>query len=135
MSNFYYFLFSITLIFTVFINKLTIIKIENTLALVNENLVYDCVTYKGLIDSTQEDDPKYLYLNQEKLKQIIEDILSSNLTNIEYKVEYYFYDYSCIDEVYIAKEYCNSVQIKITINYQNKPIENIYRFEPVKRGD
>ena len=135
MSNVYYFVFSILLIINVYISSSNVIKINETLKLINEELIIDCVSYKGLIDATQEDNSKYLYLNQDKLKEMINDLLNLNLKNTTYKVEYFFYDYSTVDYSSVDKEYCNSVQIKITINYQNKETTKIFRFEPDKRGD
>lgn len=134
-SNLYYFTFSMLLILNIYTYTINTNKINATLELINEELILDCVSYKGLVDAIEEDDPKYLYINQEKLKVMINDIIYSNLKNINYKVEYFFYDNSLLDNSSISKEYCNSVQIKITINYQNKTITKIKRFEPSKRGD
>lgn len=134
-SNLYYFTFSMLLILNIYTYTINTNKINATLELINEELILDCVSYKGLVDAIEEDDPKYLYINQEKLKVMINDIIYSNLKNTNYKVEYFFYDNSLQDNSSISKEYCNSVQIKITINYQNKTITKIKRFEPSKRGD
>ena len=134
-SNLYYFTFSMLLILNIYTYTINTNKINATLELINEELILDCVSYKGLVDAIEEDDPKYLYINQEKLKVMINDIIYSNLKNTNYKVEYFFYDNSLLDNSSISKEYCNSVQIKITINYQNKTITKIKRFEPSKRGD
>lgn len=120
------------MIFTSSLNKL---KIETTMSFINEELILDCVSYKGLIDSIEENDPKYMYINQEKLKNMVDTILSNNLNNIDYTVYYYFYDYSRIEDIYIDKQYCNSVQIKFVFNYQKNVIEKVLRFEPKKEGD
>lgn len=135
MSNLYYFAFAIVITFSLFISSMTKLNIENTLSLINEELILDCVTYKGIIDANEQEDPSYLYLNQDKLKVVVNAILKENLNNLTYLSEFYFYDYTTLDKTYIDKQYCNSVQIKITINYQKQQIINIYRFEPLKRGD
>ena len=135
MSNLFYFVFFLSVILIKFDSHLTKIKIQNTLNLINEELIYDCVSYKGLIDSLEEDDPKYMYINQEKLKVMINEMLSSNLGNIDYSVHYYFYDYSVLNDIYIDSQYCNSVQIKFVFNYQKSAVEKILRFEPKKEGD
>ena len=135
MSNLYYFAFAIVITFSLFISSMTELNIENTLSLINEELILDCVTYKGIIDANEKEDPSYLYLNQDKLKVVVNAILKENLNNLTYLSEFYFYDYTTLDKTYIDKQYCNSVQIKITINYQKQQIINIYRFEPLKRGD
>lgn len=135
MSNLYYFTFYISLIFMIFTSSLNKLKIETTMSFINEELILDCVSYKGLIDSIEENDPKYMYINQEKLKNMVDTILSNNLNNIDYTVYYYFYDYSRIEDIYIDKQYCNSVQIKFVFNYQKNVIEKVLRFEPKKEGD
>lgn len=135
MSNLYYFTFYISLIFMIFTSSLNKLKIETTMSFINEELILDCVSYKGLIDSIEENDPKYMYINQEKLKNMVNTILSNNLNNIDYTVYYYFYDYSRIEDIYIDKQYCNSVQIKFVFNYQKNVIEKVLRFEPKKEGD
>lgn len=135
MSNLYYFTFYISLIFMIFTSSLNKLKIETTMSFINEELILDCVSYKGLIDSIEENDPKYMYINQEKLKNMVDAILSNNLNNIDYTVYYYFYDYSRIEDIYIDKQYCNSVQIKFVFNYQKNVIEKVLRFEPKKEGD
>jgi len=135
MSNLYYFTFYISLIFMIFTSSLNKLKIETTMSFINEELILDCVSYKGLIDSIEENDPKYMYINQEKLKNMVDTILSNNLNNIDYTVYYYFYDYSRIEDIYIDKQYYNSVQIKFVFNYQKNVIEKVLRFEPKKEGD
>ena len=135
MSNLFYFVCFLSVILINFDSHLTKIKIQNTLNLINGELIYDCVSYKGLIDSLEEDDPKYMYINQEKLKAMIYEMLSSNLGNIDYSVHYYFYDYSVLNDIYIDSQYCNSVQIKFVFNYQKSVVEKVLRFEPKKEGD
>ena len=118
MSNYYYFVFSLILIFTIFCNYNVITKIESTIALINQELVYECVTYQGLIEANENNDSKYLYINQMLLKQVVKEIINSNLTITNNKIEYYFYDNTTLINNHPGKNYCNSVQIKISINYQ-----------------
>lgn len=132
ISNMYYLTFSVLLLYLMFMNSIIQIKIDSTLSLINEELILDCVSYKGLIDSIEEDDESYLYINQELLKKTIEDIIYSNLKYVDYEIQYYFYDYS---NKMANENYCNSVQIKFTFNYQKKCYEKVLRFEPIKEGD
>lgn len=135
MSNLYYFIFCISIVYLSYFDFVITSKIDLTMNLINEELILDCVSCKGLIDSIEENDPKYLFINQEKLKIVIEEILSNNLKNIDYTVQYYFYDYSSDEYISINKNYCNSVQIKFVFNYQKNTIEKVLRFEPRKEGD
>ena len=128
ISSLYYFMFCVSLIFKQYCYQMVDNKINQTIELINESLIYSCVSYYGLIESNETLDSKYLYLNQEKTKQLVDLTINENLKMSTNKIEYYFYDFSNIQNTFENFDYCNSVQIKITINYHTLNYEKIFFF-------
>ena len=106
-------------------------KIDNTFSLINEEMVASTITEKSKLEAYQFKDLSYLAIDHEELNNVIELTLNSNLPFLNYTISYYFYDSMTFSSCSIGTYYCNSVQLKITINYKDKMYESELRYEPV----
>ena len=106
-------------------------KIDNTLALINEELIASSITEKSKLEAYQYKDLSYLAIDHEELNNVIEYTLNSNLPLLDYKISYYFYDSVTLSSCSVGQYYCNSVQLQISIIYKDRLYKGEYRYEPV----
>lgn len=123
-------LLSILLSLRIFINGVIEKNIDNTMSLINEQMVIGCISKHSLLEAYEYNDVSYLVINQKLLRKVVEKTLSNNLKFIDYEVFYYFYDSTNEEYKQTIKGYCNSVQIKIQLTYNFVCTDKIIRFEP-----
>ena len=114
--SFYYILASL-MILQVYANCIVSYKIDSTLKLINEEMVASSVTYFSILEANEYQDVSLLVIDQNILIDLVDITLNTNLRFLESKSMYYFYDSKTKNACPIGKNYCNSVQIKITIFY------------------
>lgn len=131
MHNSFYFLLAGIISLQICTNVLASIKIDSTFGLINEELISDTITEKSKLEAIDFNDVSYLAIDHQKLKFAVEMILKNNLSFTNWNAQYYFYDSVSRKSCSIGNYYCNSVQIKLTIQYQGKTYEDILRYEPI----
>lgn len=132
MANVYYYFLALVCVLQTFCNVLVSFKIDSSINLINSEMISVCVTEKGKLEASQFDDISYLSLDHKKLMDVVNESLNDNLSFCEVNSLYYFYDNVTYSSCKIGQYYCNSVQIKINIKYNNKTYERILRYEPVE---
>lgn len=132
MHNVYYYMLAIVAILQCYVDSMVAIKINSTFSMINEELITYVVTEQSKLEANQANDISLLSINQDKLKNIIEKLLTDNIEFLSPKAMYYFYDSKTLSSCPIGYNYCNSVQIKITFDYKNKIYEKVFRYEPVE---
>lgn len=131
MHNYFFIILACVITIQVHADVLITQKIDNTLSLINEELIASTITEKSKLEAYQYKDLSYLAIDHEELNNVIEYTIASNLPNLNYKISYYFYDSVTLSSCAIGYYYCNSVQLKITFSYKDKEYEGEFRYEPV----
>lgn len=131
MHNYFFIILACVVTIQVHADVLVTHRIDNTLSLINEELVASTITEKSKLEAYQYKDLSYLAIDHEELNNVIEYLIASNLPNLNYKISYYFYDSVTLSSCAIGNYYCNSVQLKITISYKDKAYEGEFRYEPI----
>lgn len=132
MYHSFYYILACMMVLQVYANCIVSYKIDSTLILINEEMVASSVSYFSVLEATEYDDISYLVIDQDVLMELINTTLKDNLNFLDSDSKYYFYDKETKKSCPLGKNYCNSVQIKVTVFYQNKQYERILRYEPVK---
>lgn len=104
--------------------------INDTLLLINEEMVASSITEHSKLEAYEYNEVSYLVIDQQLLKKVVEETLSRNLGMLLYEVSYYFYDSTNKNHLPTYLNYCNSVQIKIEITYVSVGHTKVLRFEP-----
>ncbi len=133
MHNCFYFLLAGIISLQVCTNTLASIKIDSTISLINEELVSGTVSEKSKLEALDFNDISYLAIDHQKLKYAVTLIFHNNLSFTKWDVKYYFYDSVTKRSCAIGNYSCNSVQLLITIQYQNRKYEDILRYEPIQK--
>ena len=131
MHNYFYILLACVMSLQVYADVLVAHKIDYTLALINEEMVASTITEKSKIEAYHYNDLSYLAIDHEKLNSLVEKTLQSNLPFLKYDIAYYYYDSTNFSSCQIGNYNCNSVQFKVTLEYQNRNYESEFRYEPV----
>ena len=131
MHNFFFIILACIITLQVHVDVLVAQKIDNTLALINEELIASTVTEKSKLEAYQYKDLSYLSIDHEELNNVIESTLDSNLPLLNYSISYYFYDSITLSSCSVGNYYCNSVQLKVSIIYKERTYEGEFRYEPV----
>lgn len=132
MYNLYYYFLVLSVLLQIFTQSLVAIKIDQTLNLINEQLIISCVTEQSKLETYNGTFYERLELDKDLVKLLVEENLQKNLPFVDVEVKYYFYDYTTTNSCLIGQNYCNSVQMKIVFKYQNKEYERILRYEPIQ---
>lgn len=132
MANIFYYFLAFVCVLQTFTNVMVSFKIDSSINLINSEMVSLCVSEKGKLEASQYDDVSYLTLDHNKLMNVVNNSLNSNLTFCDIDTKFYYYDKKTLLNCKIGEYYCNSVQIKINIKYNTKTYERILRYEPVE---
>ena len=107
-------------------------KFDATISLINEELISSCVSEDSKLLANEYKDVGLLEIDHYTLINVVESILTNNLSFTNVETKYYFYDSISLVNCPIGLNYCNSVQMKISIEYQNKIYERTLRYEPIQ---
>ena len=132
MYHSFYYVLACLMVLQVYANCIVSYKIDSTLLLINEELVASSVSHFSILEATEYNDISYLVIDQKILIELVNSTLNDNLNFLSSEAKYYFYDKETQKSCPIGKNYCNSVQMKVSIFYQNKEYERVLRYEPVK---
>ena len=132
MYHRFYYVLACIMVLQVYANCIVSYKIDSTLLLINEELVASSVSHFSILEATEYNDISYLVIDQKVLIELVNSTLNDNLNFLTSEAKYYFYDKETQKSCPIGKNYCNSVQMKVSIFYQNKEYERVLRYEPVK---
>lgn len=132
MYHSFYYVLACLMVLQVYANCIVSYKIDSTLLLINEELVASSVSHFSILEATEYNDISYLVIDQKVLIELVNSTLNDNLNFLSSEAKYYFYDKETQKSCPIGKNYCNSVQMKVSIFYQNKEYERVLRYEPVK---
>ena len=132
MYHSFYYVLACIMVLQVYANCIVSYKIDSTLLLINEELVASSVSHFSILEATEYNDISYLVIDQKVLIELVNSTLNDNLSFLTSEAKYYFYDKETQKSCPIGKNYCNSVQMKVSIFYQNKEYERVLRYEPVK---
>lgn len=132
MYHSFYYVLACIMVLQVYANCIVSYKIDSTLLLINEELVASSVSHFSILEATEYNDISYLVIDQKVLIELVNSTLNDNLNFLTSEAKYYFYDKETQKSCPIGKNYCNSVQMKVSIFYQNKEYERVLRYEPVK---
>lgn len=132
MYHSFYYVLACLMVLQVYANCIVSYKIDSTLLLINEELVASSVSHFSILEATEYNDISYLVIDQKVLIELVNSTLNDNLNFLSSEAKYYFYDKETRKSCPIGKNYCNSVQMKVSIFYQNKEYERVLRYEPVK---
>lgn len=132
MYHSFYYVLACLMVLQVYTNCIVSYKIDSTLLLINEELVASSVSHFSILEATEYNDISYLVIDQKVLIELVNSTLNDNLNFLTSEAKYYFYDKETRKSCPIGKNYCNSVQMKVSIFYQNKEYERVLRYEPVK---
>lgn len=132
MYHSFYYVLACLMVLQVYANCIVSYKIDSTLLLINEELVASSVSHFSVLEATEYNDISYLVIDQKVLIELVNSTLNDNLNFLSSEAKYYFYDKETQKSCPIGKNYCNSVQMKVSIFYQNKEYERVLRYEPVK---
>ncbi|MCI5745355.1 MAG: hypothetical protein MR270_03640 [Erysipelotrichaceae bacterium] len=130
MNNFYIIVLSTIMTVQICTNIVVANRIDNVLNLINPELVSQSISERSKLEYLKYNDISYLAISQETLKEMV-DIIMSNLSFLNHKEYYYFYDAKSLTSCSIGNNKCNSVQIKIVLEYLNKTYEEVVRYEPI----
>ena len=131
MHNYFYVILACTILLQINANTIISHRMDNVLSLINEEMIASTVTEKSKLEAYTYQDLSFLAIDHDRLMYLVDKTIKSNLHNIEYNVEYYFYDSVTMNNCPIGKYQCNSVQMRILFNYNNKIYEEILRYEPI----
>ena len=132
MYHSFYYVIACLMVLQVYANCIVSYKIDSTLLLINGELVASSVSHFSILEATEYNDISYLVIDQKVLIELVNSTLNDNLNFLTSEAKYYFYDKETQKSCPIGKNYCNSVQMKVSIFYQNKEYERVLRYEPVK---
>ena len=132
MYHSFYYVIACLMVLQVYANCIVSYKIDSTLLLINDELVASSVSHFSILEATEYNDISYLVIDQKNLIELVNSTLNDNLNFLSSEAKYYFYDKETQKSCPIGKNYCNSVQMKVSIFYQNKEYERVLRYEPVK---
>ena len=132
MYHSFYYVLACLMVLQVYANCIVSYKIDSTLLLINDELVASSVSHFSILEATEYNDISYLVIDQKILIELVNSTLNDNLNFLSSEAKYYFYDKETQKSCPIGKNYCNSVQMKVSIFYQNKEYERVLRYEPVK---
>ena len=132
MYHSFYYILACLMVLQVYANCIVSYKIDSTLLLINEELIASSVSHFSILEATEYNDISYLVIDQKVLIELVNSTLNDNLSFLTSEAKYYFYDKETRKSCPIGSNYCNSVQMKVTIIYQNKEYERILRYEPIK---
>lgn len=132
MYHSFYYVIACLMVLQVYANCIVSYKIDSTLLLINDELVASSVSHFSILEATEYNDISYLVIDQKILIELVNSTLNDNLNFLSSEAKYYFYDKETQKSCPIGKNYCNSVQMKVSIFYQNKEYERVLRYEPVK---
>lgn len=132
MNNCFYFFTCIVAILQIYANVAVSFKIDSCISFINEKLIEDCITEKSKLEALEFNDISYLVINQQLLIDNVDNILNDNLPYIDHLQQYYFYDSLSLTTCKIGENYCNSVQIKISLYFHNQQYERELRYEPIQ---
>ena len=132
MYHSFYYVLACIMVLEVYAKCIVSYKIDSTLLLINEELVASSVSHFSILEATEYNDISYLVIDQKVLIELVNSTLNDNLNFLSSEAKYYFYDKETQKSCPIGKNYCNSVQMKVSIFYQNKEYERVLRYEPVK---
>lgn len=132
MYHSFYYVLACIMVLQVYANCIVSYKIDSTLLLINDELVASSVSHFSILEATEYNDISYLVIDQKILIELVNSTLNDNLNFLSSEAKYYFYDKETQKSCPIGKNYCNSVQMKVSIFYQNKEYERVLRYEPVK---
>lgn len=132
MHNVYYYMLAIIAILSSYLDSLVAMKIQISLNLINESMIVETIKESSKLEAESNNDLAFLAINQELLINNITYVLNNNLGFLNPEIKYYFYDSTTLSSCPIGFNYCNSVQLKITLSYKNKTYERILRYEPVE---
>ena len=131
MYNLYYYFLVLSVLLQIFTQSLVAIKIDQSINLINEQLIISCVTEQSKLETYDGTFYTKLELDKDIVKLLVEDNLKNNLPFVDIDVKYFFYDSSSKSSCLVGQNYCNSVQIQIIFKYQGKEYERILRYEPI----
>lgn len=132
MNNCFYYFACIVAILQIYANVSVSFKIDSCISFINETLIEDCITEKSKIEALEYNDISYLVINQQLLIDNVNNLLNENLSFIKHTEKYYFYDNLSLTACKIGENYCNSVQIKISLYYSSQTYERELRYEPIQ---
>ena len=132
MYHSFYYVLACIMVLQVYANCIVSYKIDSTLLLIKEELVASSVSHFRILEATEYNDISYLVIDQKVLIELVNSTLNDNLNFLTSEAKYYYYDKETQKSCPIGKNYCNSVQMKVSIFYQNKEYERVLRYEPVK---
>ena len=128
-NNFFYILIFVSLI-KIYIHSIVGIRIDQTIYLVNENMIADCVSQKSILEA-YEQGYGALELDKNKLEKMVNNTIKDNLPFCKCDIYYYYYDSVSMKACNIDQVKCNSVQIKIDIRYSEITSSRELRYELV----
>ena len=132
MYHSFYYILACLMVLQVYANCIVSYKIDSTLLLINEELIASSVSHFSILEAIEYNDISYLVIDQKVLIELVNSTLNDNLSFLTSEAKYYFYDKETRKSCSIGSNYCNSVQMKVTVIYQNKEYERVLRYEPIK---
>ena len=108
------------------------VKISSTTLLIDTALLEDCLDLDSLLESSNSGFSA-IQLDKEKVKIYVQKTLENSFPEFTFKIYYYFYDSKTLKNCSISGIPCNSVQMKIIIQYQQIKMEKILRYELKER--
>lgn len=128
MHNCYLFILCCLSCFQLFFNSIYSSKINTSIDLIDSYLIEESINLDSLLESSQNG-LDYIELDKERLKTYVKETLTSSFPMFKFDIYYYFYDAKSLQSCSIDNIPCNSVQIKIIINYKKLRSEKIIRYE------
>lgn len=132
MNNVFVYFIAFVSTLQIYSNVLVSFKIDSAISLINQEIIASCVSEDSKLLAIEYDDVSLLELDHDKLMYVSKAILEDNLSFCNVDIKYYFYDSLTLTSCPIGVNYCNSVQMKILIDYKNKTYERTLRYEPIK---
>lgn len=133
MHNSFFYVLILVCLLSIYSQSAVSIKIDQTISLINENMVQSCISHSSLLEF-YEKGIEYLELDKDILQYKVINTLEKNLSFIEKKVGFYYYDSTTLNKESCAinNNKCNSVQIKIELFYKKEKALRELRYELVK---
>lgn len=132
MNNVFVYFIAFVSTLQIYSNVIVTYKIDSTISLINEEVVASCVSESSKLLASEYNDLSLLELDHNLLMYVVENTLNDNLSFCDIDVKYYFYDSITLVNCPIGLNYCNSVQLNISLDYKNKTYERTLRYEPIK---
>lgn len=133
MHNIYIVLLVTILSLNIGINSIVANQMQQSLVLINEKLVRDCIPNYAILDS-EIYGYAALEIDQSLMKEIVNGTLKENYPLFNFEIYYYFYDARIQKSCSIRGSVCNSVQMKFIISYHKLSIERYKRFELIEKS-